>query len=494
MALYENKSNLPANAISQLFELARVEILRRSGKITDRGNLVKNEDTGEYKSLDAPRMHLCGPIVTKESLEAVYDENDPKTKGDFVKIGNKMRSIVFNTNGEIQSMTAFDTKTGEYVTYTVKTEGELSEGITPTTPKVSSTPVERPTDDSEIMTEEQGRLLIDMLLEICDFPTTKKLTKFPTVNDSIAAGFDEKTVREFLSKLSNETYTGNSSSCRSVCTGLCVGTCGSECTGSCGNACDGCTGGCKDSCYTECLDGCTGGCKDSCVSTCTDGCMGTCIGTCTTSCSIVCSTTCANACKETCSGLCTGCRGTCKSSCTGGHRGNTGGDECGCGGNCASACGFNCKETCRGFCADGCKSGCVGDCKGTCENTCDGTSTSSSSPYNPPSSGCPSCNGCTYGCQGGCGGCDDACLNTCKDGCGGNCQGKCSKDCSGYCKGDCSTACNKAVCGMRCSSGCSHLCAVSAGGPTADHSCNACRATCKGTSSAPNGDYTGYGV
>ena len=47
MALYKNKSNLPANVVSQLFELARVEILRRSGKITDRGNLVK-EESGEY--------------------------------------------------------------------------------------------------------------------------------------------------------------------------------------------------------------------------------------------------------------------------------------------------------------------------------------------------------------------------------------------------------------------------------------------------------------
>ena len=441
MALNIDKSKFPANNVSKLFELARIEILRRSGKITNRGNLVI--ENGEYKDIDEHRMHLCGPIITKQSLEKEYDEDSPKTKGDFKLLGNEMKNVAFNSNGEVQSMTAYDTKEGKYVKYKVDNHDDKFAGITPTNPKVTSKTVDRPIDGSEIMTEEQGRLLVDMLLEICDFPTTKKLTKFPTTNDSIQSGFDSNTITNFLSKLSSEAMTGESSSCRSVCTGLCVGTCGSECTGTCGDRCTGCTGACLNSCLEGCL-GCSDDCGDSCISDCTKGCADKCKGMCTVGCDNSCVESCKGTCKIDCDGECIGCTGSCKASCTGGHSGKNDGYTCGCGGSCTSGCGFDCNDSCRGFCNTSC-SGCT-SCSTTCEGSCEGTTSSSTNPIDPPNPGCPSCTGCAQNCAsmctGYCGGCSSSCWNGCRTTCTGNCGGSACKDsCTGDCKGTCELVC-----------------------------------------------------
>lgn len=101
---------------------------------------------------------------------------------------------------------------------------------------------------------EQGKAIIDTLLEIADYPGLKKVELY----DPVPTNFKYENLSNILSKLESEKYVGTdkeTSSCRGNCTGLCVG----SCIGLCNNTCtDACTGLCNSACAGGCNSTCTG--------------------------------------------------------------------------------------------------------------------------------------------------------------------------------------------------------------------------------------------
>lgn len=116
----------------------------------------------------------------------------------------------------------------------------------------------------EEYTQDHLKKIIEPLLQIADFQIDNSI---PQVAPDIQQLYDAS---NFVDKLTKETQTGSSSSCRGACTGLCVGSCSGTCdgcTGTCKSSCQGCTNTCGGSC-----SGCTG-CGSGCVSSC-QGCTG----------------------------------------------------------------------------------------------------------------------------------------------------------------------------------------------------------------------------
>jgi hypothetical protein len=85
------------------------------------------------------------------------------------------------------------------------------------------------------ITADQGKKIIDLLLQICDYKDLRCVVK----GDTLPEAFDAELL-DLVDKLSQEQSTGEiteESSCRGLCTGLCVGSCINNC-----NGCIGCTG------------------------------------------------------------------------------------------------------------------------------------------------------------------------------------------------------------------------------------------------------------
>jgi hypothetical protein len=85
------------------------------------------------------------------------------------------------------------------------------------------------------ITADQGKKIIDLLLQICDYKDLRYVVK----GDTLPEAFDAELL-DLVDKLSKEQITGDStevSSCNGLCTGLCVGSCINTC-----NGCTGCTG------------------------------------------------------------------------------------------------------------------------------------------------------------------------------------------------------------------------------------------------------------
>ena len=121
--------------------------------------------------------------------------------------------------------------------------------------KFSSQTFETTPKQGEPILAEQGKKIIEPLLNICDKGDLNldKLEK----GEKIPSSFNEDLI-SYVDTLSKESTTASTSSCRGACTGLCVGTCGSSCGGcssSCGSSCEG---SCSKTCGSSC-----GGCSSS---------------------------------------------------------------------------------------------------------------------------------------------------------------------------------------------------------------------------------------
>ena len=89
--------------------------------------------------------------------------------------------------------------------------------------------------EGQPITEEQGKKIIDLLLQICDYKDLRYVTR----GDTIPEAFDTELL-DLVERLSKEERTGEPeehSSCNGACTGLCVGSCSGLC-----NGCFGCSG------------------------------------------------------------------------------------------------------------------------------------------------------------------------------------------------------------------------------------------------------------
>lgn len=113
-------------------------------------------------------------------------------------------------------------------------------------------------------TQDHMKKLFEPLLQIADFQMDNSIPQpacdINQINDA----------NKFLDKVSQDTQTGNSTSCRGACTGLCFGSCGGTCQGCTGSCTGGCAG-CSNSCGGNC-SGCSG-CGSGCTSSC-KGCSG----------------------------------------------------------------------------------------------------------------------------------------------------------------------------------------------------------------------------
>lgn len=89
--------------------------------------------------------------------------------------------------------------------------------------------------EGQPITADQGKKIIDLLLQICDYKDLRYVVR----GDTIPEAFDTELL-DLVDKLSKEEMTGEldeQSSCRGMCTGLCAGSCIKSC-----NGCSGCTG------------------------------------------------------------------------------------------------------------------------------------------------------------------------------------------------------------------------------------------------------------
>lgn len=269
--------------------------------------------------------------------------------------------------------------------------------------------------DQTTLTAEQANFIIAKLLEICDIggiTYDHNITKsgsrdnysYTAINsvlsDAKYAGvipqfFEKQLLESIILNLSLESYTSQTSSCRSACTGLCVNFCGTSCTGICGGSCTG-------SCIGQCTGSCFSTCKSSCGVSCSANCSGGCGNQCQSACNDMCNTTCADACSSECTGICkTSCTGTCTKSCT---------EECAksCNDACISQCLGTCNDTCTSGCSDGCSAQCGSTCSQQCTLNCAET--------------------CTTTCEDIC---NSTCGNSCMDGCGKACGTTCTGACDG---------------------------------------------------------------
>lgn len=111
----------------------------------------------------------------------------------------------------------------------------------------------------EEFTQDHMKKLIEPLLQISDFQVNNSIPQpAPDIQQLSDAN-------KFVDKISKETQTQNSSSCRGACTGLCFGNCSGTCTG-CTGTCTGSCAGCSNSCGGSCsgCKGCGSGCTNSC--------------------------------------------------------------------------------------------------------------------------------------------------------------------------------------------------------------------------------------
>lgn len=88
-------------------------------------------------------------------------------------------------------------------------------------------------EDGRPITADQGKKIIDLLIQIRDY----KDLKFVIQGDTLPEAFDEELLT-LVDELASEKRTGEPdehSSCNGMCTGLCVGSCIGMCNGSTGS-------------------------------------------------------------------------------------------------------------------------------------------------------------------------------------------------------------------------------------------------------------------
>lgn len=169
------------------------------------------------------------------------------TAEEFIKLKQKLKKELSRRNGN----------------------GSVSEFADP---KYDFNENDRPVSREVIMTE-QGQKVIDLALKINDVGNLKNVEQGDLVSKDI------ELLDSTITKWSQESMTGSTSSCKTSCTGLCISSCSGGCTG-CGGSCSyGCSGGCWGSCSSTCADDCTGGCTRTCGAGCGHDCTYDCTGT-----------------------------------------------------------------------------------------------------------------------------------------------------------------------------------------------------------------------
>ena len=98
------------------------------------------------------------------------------------------------------------------------------------------------------VTEAQGKGTVDVMLKIETFGDLHLVSE----DRQIPVSFGQDMKNE-IQRLSTETMTGSTSSCRGACTGLCLGSCIGQC-----KSCSSCDSYCAGSCSNTCVTSCTG--------------------------------------------------------------------------------------------------------------------------------------------------------------------------------------------------------------------------------------------